>query len=223
MKNRRAIKDNQKIKAIVFDIGDVLALSKQPLKKYKNRNHHLGIHESIAKKLNISLDQYFDSIDTTYAKSIEGKISKKEVLKILSKNLNVSKKELIKIYSLAYTQEFKENKELLKRAFKLKKLGYKIAVLSDQWHLSKEALMPKKIYKKFDEVVVSCDVGIRKPDKRIYQLAVKKLKLAPQKILFIDNQQWNIIPAKKMGMKTILFKNNKQLFKEKIWRNLFKK
>lgn len=223
MKNRRAIKDNQKIKAIVFDIGDVLALSKQPLKKYKNRNHHLGIHESIAKKLNISLDQYFDSIDTTYTKSIEGKISKKQAMETLSKNLNISKKELIKIYSRAYIREFKQNKELLKRAFKLKRLGYKIAVLSDQWFLSKEALMPKKIYKKFNVVAVSCDVGIRKPNPKIYKLAVKKLKLAPQKILFIDNQKWNIVPAKKLGIKTILFKNNKQLFKEKIWRNLFKK
>ncbi len=216
-------KKNKEIKAIIFDIGDVLALSKHLLKKYKNRMHHLGIHESVAKKLNISLDQYFDSIDTTYASSIEGKISKKQATEKISKNLNLSKKELIKIYSRAYLQEFKQNTELLKRAFKLKKLGYAIAVLSDQWHLSKETLMPKKIYKNFNVVVVSCEVGIRKPNSKIYQLVLKKLKIQPKHALFIDNQQWNILPAKKLGMKTILFNDNKQLFKEKIWRNLFKK
>lgn len=212
-----------KINTIIFDIGDVLALSKHPIKKYKNKTRHLGIHESIAKKLNISLDQYFDSIDTTYTKSIEGKISKKETIEKLSKNLKISKQKLIKIYFQIYNQEFKQNQELLKKAFELKKLGYKIAVLTDQWHLSKEALIPKKIYKNFSRVIVSCEIGIRKPNLEIYKLILKKLKIQPKQALFIDNQQWNILPARKLGMKTILFKNNKQLFKNKIWENLFKK
>lgn len=218
---RKEQKSN-KIKAIIFDIGDVLALSRQPLKKYKNKTRHLGIHEGVAKKLNISLDQYFDSIDTTYAKSIEGKISREEVLENISKNLKISKKELIKIYSQVYAQEFKQNQELLKKAFELKKVGYKIAVLSDQWHLSKESLIPEKIYKNFNIVIASCETGIRKPNPEIYKLVLKKLKIKPKQALFIDNQKWNISPAKKLGMKTILFKNNKQLFENKIWKNLFK-
>src|SRR3990167_5480674 len=103
---------------------------------------------------------------------------------------------------------------------KLKKQGYKVAVLSDQWFLSKEALMPEKLYKNFDEIMVSCDVEIRKPNKKIYQLSVKKLNFSPKEILFIDNQKWNILPAKKLGMNTILFKSNKQLFSDEKWRNL---
>lgn len=212
----------KRVKGIIVDIGDVLALSQEPLKKYKNQTHHLGIHENVAKKLNISLDQYFDSIDTTYAKSIEGKISKEKVMEVLSKNFKISKQKLKKIYSEIYKNQFKQNLPLLKQLFKLKKQGYKIAVLSDQWHLSKEALIPKKFYKKFDVILVSCDVGIRKPNPKIYQLTVKKLNFAPQEILFIDNQKWNIEPAKKLGINTILFKNNNQLSKEKLWRNLFK-
>ena len=51
---------------------------------------------------------------------------------------------------------------------------------------------------------------------------LKKLKLRPGQCLFIDNQEWNLRPAKKLKMHTILFKNNKQLFKEKQWRELFK-
>ena len=64
--------------------------------------------------------------------------------------------------------------------------------------------------KKFDEVVVSCDVGIRKPNPKIYKMILKKLKLKGKSCIFIDNQKWNLIPAKKLGMKTILFKDNKQ-------------
>lgn len=212
-----------RIKAIIFDIGDVLALSKQALKKYKNRTHHLGVHESVAKKLKISLDQYFDSIDTTHAKSIEGKISKTEVIKTISKNFKISKQKLKKIYSEVYRREFEQNLPLIKKAFELKGLEYKIAILTDQWHLSKEVLLPKKIYKNFDAVVVSCDAGVRKPNFKIYKLVLKKLKIPPKQALFIDNQKWNIIPAKKLGMETILFKNNFQLFKSRVWKSLFKK
>ena len=63
------------IKAIIFDIGDVLRISSTHLTRYKKNKIHLGVHEEIAKKLKIPIDQYFDSIDTAYSKSIEGKIS----------------------------------------------------------------------------------------------------------------------------------------------------
>ena len=212
----------REIKALVVDVGGVLALGRNSHWK-KGKLIPSGVNINIAKKLKISIDQYLDSIDTTYALAFIGKISKKKVIETLSANFGVTAKKLKKLYLDSYKKIFKQNKELFKKLFKIKKQGYKIAVLSDQWCLSKEALMPEKVYKKFDEVIVSCDVGIRKPNLEIYQLAIKKLKLLPSEILFIDNQQWNIPPAKKLGMKTILFKNNKQLFKEKIWKNLFKK
>ncbi len=201
------------IKAIVFDVGGVLALPIDPIKVEKQRKIS-GVHSIIAKKLGISLDQWFDSIDTTYAKSIEGKISKQKVLEIIAKNNKISKKKLRKIILKTYKSKFKQNKELFKKAFKLRKKGYKIVVLSDQWHFSQEALMPKRLYRKFSEVIVSCEVGMRKPNLKIYNLLLDKLKLKPKQILFIDNQEWNIKPAKKIGIKTILYKNNKSLFKE---------
>lgn len=209
------------VKAIIFDVGGVLALGKVPLLKYKGKLHRLGVHEQVCKKLKISLDQYFDSIDTFYAKSIEGKLSRQKVINHLSKNLKISQKKLVKIYHKTYKKSFKQNKSLFKQAFELKNLGYKIAILSDQWHLSKESLMPKKLYKNFNKVIVSCDIKMRKPNPKIYKLILKKLKLKPNEAIFIDNQEWNIKPAKKLGMKTILFKNNKQLFENKIWRKLW--
>lgn len=200
------------IKAIIFDVGGVLAIGSK-LDKHRGRLHPTAVHEDIAKQLKISLDQWFDSIDTAYANAIEGKISKKKVLKAISKNVNISESQLRKIVLKAYQKNFKQNTILFNRIFKLKEKGYKIAVLSDQWYLSKEALMPSTLYKKFDEVVVSCDIGMRKPNPKMYKLLLRKLKIGPKHVLFIDNQGWNIKPAKKLGMKTILYKNNKQLFK----------
>ena len=201
----------KRIKAIIFDVGGVLALGESIIVKGKQRN---SVHLDVAKKLKISLDQWFDAIDTTYAKSIEGNLPEDKVSRIIAKNLKISVKKLEEIVKKAYKKNFNQNKELFNKAFELKKKGYKIAVLSDQWPPSKEALMPEKLYKRFDEIVVSCDVGIRKPNPKIYKLVLKRLKISAKQALFIDNQEWNIKPAKKLGMKTILYKNNKQLFKE---------
>ena len=205
----------RRIKALVLDVGGVLVLGvKLKKSKYDKMLHHTEVHKEIAKKLNISLDQWFDAIDTSYAKSIEGKISPEKLLEIISRNVKTSKKRLEKIIIRIYKRNFRQNKELFKKIFQLKHKGYKIGVLSDQWPLSKKALMPKKIYGKFDAVVVSCDVGIRKPNPKIYNLILKKLNIPSSQVLFIDNQEWNIKPAKKLGLKTLLYKNNKQLFKE---------
>jgi len=211
-----------KIKAIIFDVGGVLALSKTPLIYHRGRYHNFGVHEYVVRKLRVSIDQYFDSIDTTYAKAFEGKLLKNQVLNIFSRNFKKSQKKIENIYKKAYKKNFKQNKQLFKQAFKLKKLGYKIAILSDQWYISQEVIMPERLYKKFSVVITSCNVGLRKPNPKIYRLTLKKLKIKPAEAIFIDNQDWNLKPAKKLGIKTILFKNNKELFKNKIWKNLFK-
>jgi len=201
------------VKAIIFDVGGVLALGRD--KFFKSRpTQGLGVHTFVAKKLKISLDHYFDSIDTAYAKSIDGKISRKQVLKTISKNLETSERKIIKLYAKAYKKNFKQNKKLLRFAADLKKRGYGIAILSDQWPLSYDALMPKKLYSIFGKKVVSHIDKIRKPNLGAYKLILKKLKLKPNQTVFIDNREWNIKPAKKLGMKTILFKTNKQLFEQ---------
>jgi len=204
----------KEVKAIILDIGGVLFINKNELKKRKIIHRNLGVHQEIAKRLKISLDQYFDSIGSAYAKSLKGKITKSDLLTILYKKLNVSRKILEKFYYNAYKKYVKKNKSLISKLINLKKQGYKLAILSDQWHLSKKAHLAKEFPKLFKPIILSCDVGARKPNIKIYKLVLKKLKVPAKNCLFIDNQEWNIKPAKKLGMKTILFKNNKQLFKE---------
>ncbi len=199
-----------KIKAIVFDIGSVLVTDKN----YKSSKKNPGIHAEVAKSLKLSLDFYFDSIDSAYSKSIEGKISPTELLKIISYNLQTPKEKLKKLYEKIYKKYFKINKELYRRSLELKKQGYQISILSDQWPLSEKVMVKKEFYKNFSPVIISDRVGLRKPNIKIYKLLKKKLNLKSSQILFVDNQRWNLIPAEKLGMKTILFKNNKQFFSD---------
>jgi len=194
-----------RVRAIIFDVGGVLNIGAN--KKIKQT----GVHESIAKKMKITIDEYFDTIDTIYLKSIEGELTRSSVEKQLALKFNISVKKLKKIYYDSYKKHFKLNKELLKIARKLKKEGYIISILSDQWHLSIEALIPKKEFEIFDKKIISYEVKMRKPNSEIYKLALKKIGVKANEAIFIDDQVWNILPANKLGIKTILFHSNKKL------------
>ncbi|PIR04638.1 MAG: hypothetical protein COV57_03370 [Candidatus Liptonbacteria bacterium CG11_big_fil_rev_8_21_14_0_20_35_14] len=65
----------------------------------------------------------------------------------------------------------------------------------------------------FDEVIISAEVGINKPDPKIYSLALDKIKSNPEESIFIDDLEKNLEPAKKLGIATILYENPKQLEK----------
>lgn len=198
-----------KIKAFIFDIGGVLWLGMATELKLKR-----GVHELIAKELGLSIDQYFDSIDTTYAKGILGQLNEEQCLKIMARNLKTTPKTLKKLFVSAYKKYFVLNKKLLKKAEQLKEQGYKVAILSDQWPVSKDALVTKEFRRIFNPVIISCDVGMRKPELRTYRLTLKKMRANPRETVFIDNQDWNIKPAKKIGLDTILFRNNRQTIKD---------
>jgi epoxide hydrolase-like predicted phosphatase len=202
-----------KIKAIIFDVGGVLQLTNYD-DIGKGGHHVLGVHEYLAKKLKRDLDSWFDAIDTPYGRSMDGSIARNKAISIMSKNLNISEKRFTRLFYKAYKKFFKKNRKLYRTAHRLRKKGYKIGILSDQWYLSKDVLTPKKDMKNFNIVIISCDVGIRKPNSKIFKLLIKKCKCKAEEILFIDNRDWNLKPARKLGIKTILFKSNKQVIKD---------
>lgn len=57
----------------------------------------------------------------------------------------------------------------------------------------------------FDLVVVSCDVGVRKPDPTIYELALERVgSVPPERAVFVDDMEVNLSGARSVGMHTVL-------------------
>lgn len=63
----------------------------------------------------------------------------------------------------------------------------------------------------FDVFVSSCFVGLRKPDERIYRLALDLTQHLPEECVFIDDRPENLSGAEKAGIKTVLVKDALQL------------
>lgn len=57
----------------------------------------------------------------------------------------------------------------------------------------------------FDTVVISDQVGMRKPDEDIYLLTVERLGVAPERCVFVDDTAVNLPPAKALGMAVVHF------------------
>jgi putative hydrolase of the HAD superfamily len=66
----------------------------------------------------------------------------------------------------------------------------------------------------FDLFVSSCYVGMRKPDEKIYRLALDLIQKAPDECCFIDDRPANIDGAAKVGMRTVLMRDPAQLKKD---------
>jgi len=57
----------------------------------------------------------------------------------------------------------------------------------------------------FDVVVVSCEVGVAKPDPAIYKICLSRLCVEPSHALFVDDRLENIDAAARLGIKTFHF------------------
>lgn len=55
----------------------------------------------------------------------------------------------------------------------------------------------------FDHIVESSKVGVRKPDRRFYELACATAGVEPEEVVFLDDLGVNLKPARQMGMATI--------------------
>lgn len=90
----------------------------------------------------------------------------------------------------------------------------KIYALSNTNKIHKEVNKQRRLFTHFEHVFLSCDMGIRKPDKRIYLLILDQLHVKPDEILFIDDNDENIQIAKSLSIKAIKYINYDSLISE---------
>lgn len=81
---------------------------------------------------------------------------------------------------------------------------YKLGIIANQSPGTQERIDRWGIGKYFDVVVASAEAGCNKPDPEIFRLALKKAGCDPSEAYMVGDRLDNdIVPAKKLGMKTI--------------------
>ena len=112
---------------------------------------------------------------------------------------------------------FTIDQKVVKLNKELNKQGYQTLLLSKNTR-SQFATTSKRFgfKKKFKNIINTWELGLPKASTATLKEIMKRFKVKPQEIVYADDQQGNLVDAKKMGVKTILVKNYSQFKKELI-------
>ena len=88
---------------------------------------------------------------------------------------------------------------------KLREKGMKLLLLSNAQTCFIYNELPEKVRNLFDEIIISEDVGIKKPDENIFHIAFERLGIKPQEGVFVgDSAEDDMIPAGKLGCHCVM-------------------
>lgn len=102
------------------------------------------------------------------------------------------------------------NHDLASYIKELKEKGYVTALLSNGNHetFERRILAHNPWFRPlFDHLVISSEVGLRKPNPEIYQHVLSKLAVSPEEAVFVDDNEENTLAAQKLGIESILYTN----------------
>ena len=185
----------KKCKTIIFDLGAVIL----------NINYENTIDEFTKLGVKNAETFYSKKVQTELFNKIEtGKISNNEFLKALQKETKNAKIKQVKIAWNAMLLDLpKERLQLIKKL----KNNHTIYLLSNtnSIHINafKEELGNKKwleFCELFDKMYLSHELGLRKPDAKIFEYILNQQKLKAEDVFFIDDSPQHIASAKKLGI-----------------------
>ena len=164
--------------------------------------------------LNISRQEWEASAENAdvYQQRATGKLkTERQMLESMVDGLPFSVSEnqlekLVEIRNNRYQKSLTDiHPDILSTLKQLKESGIKLCLVSNADIIDKKywGISPLKEY--FDAVIFSCDVGIVKPDGKIYQLAMDKLNVSAADSIFAgDGGSNELYGAKAAGMATVL-------------------
>ena len=188
------------IRAVIWDMGGVLV-----------RTENQAPRERLAERHGLTLKQLYNLVFDTEvsAKATLGIVQEESVWQNIARTLNLDPEGLA-----AFMQEFWAGDGLdagLHQFVNGLRANYKIGLLSNAWSGARSVLDQRyHMLDIFDVTIFSAEVGLAKPDPRIYQLVLGKLGVEAAQAIFVDDFQANIDAANSLGMHGVSFKNSLQ-------------
>jgi len=208
------------LRGVHIDFGYTLAyLNEEDIKRYREEL------VSILRKYGYTktLDDLVPILDSTYRSSTKGEVKDiYEFWEILLKNLGMREspilvQELTELRKNHVPTRFRLYDNVVSVLSALRK-KYKLALVSNCFVGLSDVLEALNLTHFFDCVVLSYEIGVKKPDKRIYLEALQRLKLRPEQCVFVSDSISDLEGAREVGLKTILIHQGKYPFSFASWR-----
>lgn len=197
------IADGNQIEAVVFDLGNVLVdfdhrIAAQRISGFCDKTP-LQIYEL-----------FFDSEITGLFE--EGKIPPDDFFLRIKQmlNLKLDYKSFLPIWNEIFFISDK-NRSVHNIASKLKS-RYKLAVLSNINTLHLEFIKARfDVFGAFHHLIASCEAGLKKPDRAIYEKTIKLLGVPAESIFYTDDRPELVSAGSLSGIRSFVFKDIRQL------------
>jgi HAD superfamily hydrolase (TIGR01549 family) len=204
------------VKAITFDIDGTLALGALDSKKYEKSLiaylKKIGYSGERA-KVNKSLQSVIEKMKKSQVRNIELRFDLVYSNLLFDLGLEISQERLDHIeglYNRFYKIEiFPGVKELLEKLSK----KYHLAIVANAiTNISRLALEKHGLAKYFDYIILSRDLGARKPDPEIFIYALRSMWIKASEAVHVgDSLEEDVQGAKNAGMKTVWIKGNEEV------------
>ena len=121
---------------------------------------------------------------------------------------NAMRSELLNLYKVL--SPFTEVRDALN---KLKQSNYKLAILSNGTpDLLNELVVSNGLKGIFDDIFSVEEVGIFKPDSKVYDLPINKYNIEKNEVLFLSANTWDVSGAGNYGYNTVWVNRNNNIF-----------
>ncbi len=187
------------IRAVFFDIGGVILRTEdpEPRRRWERR---LGLAPGQLVKV------VFDN--PVALRSTIGEVLEKDVWQEVGRSLNLTAQQLMELQKDFFAGD-RWDEDLLAFIRTLRP-GIRTGVISNGW-LGAQSVMEKWVNAEtFDAIVFSGAEKCRKPEERIYRLALKRLNVDPEEAMFFDDFQENVDGAARIGMQAMLFESPRE-------------
>jgi putative hydrolase of the HAD superfamily len=181
------------IKAFLFDYDGVITAGVED-----------GIPASrLAQNLGISYEKAAEWIVSIWAPYSTGLMTDDEAWNEIEKRCG--KPITTEQRNIWYTwEELEPLPQTLELVELLKSNGYTVGLLSNVLPVTAQLIREHGGYDTFDFHILSCEVGARKPDQKVYETALAKLKdIDASEVVFLDDREPCVIGAKNLGIKAI--------------------
>lgn len=186
------------IKLLIFDIGDVIV-----------RFSEYDYMHYIAKKRKLSYRKLSRALMPLIAQMELGHLTVKNMEEII--DLKFGLHDSTMEWNEGYKKLARLNEPVRNLVARLSK-KYMVVLLTNVSE-SRYDIMNRSFIRRIPNkrVFTSCHLNLRKPDARIYKRVLTDMKVKPSEAVFVDNMLVNVKGARRVGIKSIQFRNYPQL------------
>ncbi len=188
------------VKGALFDLGSVLVKV-----DIDDLDHLASVVGQPSDTLSaVLVGDYAADTDHPFHRAERGELSLSEALDMIEVDAQRAGFSLEPIRAALLRPTVEVNDELVDEVLRLRGAGVRTGMITNsvtEYAERVDSVLPHD--QLFDVVIDSCRVGVRKPDPRIFALALEALGVDPPHVLFVDDQPGNVAAAAALGMQTI--------------------